>query len=120
MIRKLLYLGVIALGVGMAVPSTRAHLVERAAPVTDSFRSRITVRRLSSMANQLAARVNRGEGFPGNFEGWLRREFTGPPEDPWGNPYYLQTRRDGFVLGSPGPDGLPGTDDDIREQRPLR
>jgi hypothetical protein len=120
MIKKLLYLGVICLGVAMAVPTTRARLLETAAPVTDSFRSRITVRRVSAMADQLTARVNRGEGLPGNFEGWLRREFTGTPEDAWGNPYYLQARRDGFVVGSTGPDGVHGTDDDIREQRRLR
>lgn len=120
MIKKVVLLAVVALGIGWAVPSTRAALMEKAAPVVDSFKTKITVRRLEAMADQLAARVNRGEGFPSNFEGWLRREFASPSDDPWGTVYYLQTRRDGFEVGSAGPDGRSGTDDDIRHRRRLR
>ncbi|MEJ2205540.1 MAG: type II secretion system protein GspG [Gemmatimonadota bacterium] len=120
MIKKLILWAVVALGIGWAVPGTRAVLKEKAAPLVHSFKTKLTVRRLEAMADQLTARVNRGEGFPASFDGWLRREFASPPDDPWGNLYYLQTRRDGFVVGSAGPDGRPGTDDDIQHQRRLR
>jgi hypothetical protein len=33
--------------------------------------------------------------------------------DPWGNPYVYKVTGNGFVLKSPGPDGQPGTEDDI-------
>lgn len=120
MIKKLVLLAVVALGIGWAVPGTRAAMMEKAAPMVDSFKTKLTTRRLEAMADQLTARVNRGEGFPASFEGWLRREFASPSEDAWGNLYYLQTRRNGFVVGSAGPDGHPGTADDVRHQRELR
>jgi len=119
MIKKLFYLAIITLGVGMAVPNTRAMMVEKATPMMDRFKVRITVGRLEAMANQLAARANRGEGFPSNFQGWLERDYTSSAEDPWGNAYYFQTRRDGFVVGSMGPDGRENTGDDIQDQRRL-
>ncbi|GAB4390577.1 MAG: hypothetical protein Kow0025_23560 [Thermodesulfovibrionales bacterium] len=34
-------------------------------------------------------------------------------KDPWGNPYIYEDREDGFRLLSPGPDGRPGTSDDV-------
>jgi hypothetical protein len=33
--------------------------------------------------------------------------------DPWGNPYVYRVTENGFVLKSPGPDGKPGTEDDV-------
>lgn len=33
--------------------------------------------------------------------------------DPWGNPYVYQVTENGFVLNSAGPDGKPGTGDDV-------
>lgn len=33
--------------------------------------------------------------------------------DPWNRPYYYQLGPDGYRLGSPGPDGLEGTPDDV-------
>ena len=95
-------------------------MVEKARPIMDDVRARIVPGRLEAMANQLTARVNRGEGFPSNFEGWLNREYTSAPEDPWGNFYYFRTTRDGFLVGSNGADGQPNTEDDIVDQRRLR
>jgi len=118
--KKLVLLAVVALAVGWAVPGTRAAMMEKASPLVDSFKTKLTARRLEAMADQLTARANRGEGFPSSFEGWLRREFASPAEDPWGSLYYLQTRRNGFLVGSAGPDRHPGTDDDVRYQRDLR
>ncbi len=120
MFGKLIMLVFVVLGIGLAVPSTRAKIMDRIAPVADGLRAKLVPRRLEAMADQLATRVSRGEAYPGNFEGWLQRSYSGVPEDPWGAFYYLQTNRDGFTVGSNGPDGLPNTDDDITVTRNLR
>ncbi|MGD8322181.1 MAG: type II secretion system protein GspG [Gemmatimonadota bacterium] len=117
MIKKLFLLLIIALAVGMAIPSTRAKMEERAQPVLDHFKAKLVPTRLNAMADQLSARVNRGEGYPASFEGWLDHDFTGVPQDPWGNYYFMEHDRRGFTVGSMGPDGRKGTPDDITEQR---
>lgn len=119
MIKKLIFIAIALLGIGMAIPSTRASIVEKARPVLDGFRARVVPGRLDVMADQLEVRVGRGEGFPSNWPGWLERDYSGIPEDPWGNRYYLQTNRAGFLVGSMGPDGIQATDDDITVSRRL-
>ena len=120
MFRKLFTLAFLALAVVMAVPSLRAELEEAVTPIVDDVKGRFVPRRLRVMADQLDARLRRGDDLPGSFEGWLRRDFTGSPTDPWGNNYYLQATRQDYFVGSAGPDGEVGTDDDIREPpRPL-
>jgi len=120
MINKILLLALVVLAVGMAVPSTRARITESAiTPVLDDIGKRLTPRRLDAMANQLDVRLSRGEGFPGVFDGWLRRDYSGPELDPWENPWYLNVGRREYTVGSMGPDGVAGTDDDLTVSRPL-
>lgn len=119
MFGKIFFALLIALGIGMAVPSTRAKMEEAATPVMDAFKAKLVPSRLEAMADQLESRLRRGEGFPSHWASWLSRDFTGAPEDPWGNEYYLQTPRGSFTVGSKGPDGLENTDDDIKVTRRL-
>ena len=119
MFGKLFLLALAALGIMMAVPSTRTVLEDRARPVTDNLKAKLVPRRLEVMADQLEVRVGRGESFPSNWEGWLRRDFSGAPEDPWGAIYYFRTGRSSFTVGSKGPDGEPNTQDDIKVERRL-
>ena len=114
MLKKLFTLAILALGVAVAVPSSRAMLLEKATPLRDGFNAKIVPGRLEAMVTQLNARVNRGEGFPRDWERWLDREFTSSAEDPWGNYYFFQQRRGGFLVGSMGPDGRQGTPDDLQ------
>ena len=79
MLGKIFMLLLVALGIAMAVPSTRAQLEEKAAPVLNNFRGKLVPSRLEAMADQLETRANRGEGFPANFNGWLERSFSGAP-----------------------------------------
>jgi len=117
---RLIMLLLVALAIAMSVPDSREVLVEKATPVMDDFRSRLVPRRLEAMADQLTARARRGEGFPGNFEGWLERSYSGVAEDPWGNYYYLNVgRRGDFTVGSMGPDGERNTPDDLTLDRRL-
>lgn len=118
MLKKLISLAFVAFAVAVAVPSSRARVLEKAQPLMDGFKAKIVPGRLEAMTTQLVARVNRGEGLPANWEGWLERDYSSSAEDPWGHYYYFETRRGGFLVGSMGPDGRRGTEDDItREQR---
>jgi hypothetical protein len=117
MVKKLMMLAFLALAVAMAVPTTRARIADSVRPLKDEMGARLVPRRLNAMADQLDVRLGRGEGLPGQFEGWLRRDYSGAPEDPWGNRYFLQPGRRDYMVGSMGPDAVQGTDDDITETR---
>ncbi len=121
MVKKLLLFVLLLIGIAMAVPSTRAQIEERAVtPVRDAVGARLVPRRLDAMADQLDARLARADDLPtGNFAGWLRRDYTGPEVDPWGNVWYLQVARRTYTVGSMGADGQTGTADDITETRNI-
>lgn len=116
---KLILLVIVVLGIGMAIPATRAKMLDAAAPTMNKFKAKLVPSRLEAMADQVAVRVNRGEGYPPQWEHWLQNDFSGAPQDPWGNLYYIETDRQGFTVGSDGPDGLPHTPDDITVKRRL-
>lgn len=117
MVKRLVMLAFVAFAVAMAVPSTRAQIVDAMRPLKDGVGNRLVPRRVGVMADQLEVRLGRGEGLPDRFDGWLRRDYSGSPEDPWGHQYYLQTTRRDYTVGSMGPDGLQGTPDDITVTR---
>ena len=119
MVKKLVMMAFVLLAVGMAVPSTREQIVDFVRPVKDEVGIRLVPRRITTMADQLDVRLGRAEGLPDRFDGWLRRDYSGIPEDPWDNQYYLETSRRNYTVGSMGPDGVQGTDDDITVTRPL-
>jgi hypothetical protein len=121
MVKKLLLFLILLLGIAMAVPSTREEIQSRAiTPVMDAIGARLVPRRLEAMANQLDARLARADDLPtANFAGWLRRDYTGPEVDPWGNVWYLQVARRTYTVGSMGPDAQPGTGDDITVTRDI-
>ncbi len=53
---------------------------------------------------------------PENAKNWVGPYLTGFPKDPWGNPYNYQCpgqHNSDFDIWSNGPDGQPGTEDDI-------
>ena len=110
-------LSYIVLGAALAIPTTRAKINDAALPIIDNFRGKIVPGRLKVMADQLDVRLSRGESLPAGFEGWLRRDYSSVAEDPWGNYYYLETNRRGYTVGSMGPDGIQGSDDDFTEER---
>ena len=119
MVKKLMLVLLAALAVGMAVPTTRARIVDQLRPIKDRVGAALVPRRVNAMADQLDVRLSRAEGLPDRFDGWLRRDYTGSEFDPWGNMYYLQSSRRSYRVGSMGPDGVQGTDDDIFEERRM-
>lgn len=72
-----------------------------------------------TLAEELRAREVGGDPLPRpqDFQAYLqRRTISGTPGlDKWGNPYYMILGGDSITVVSPGADGRPGTDDDIRE-----
>ncbi|MBT3326899.1 MAG: hypothetical protein HN396_11710 [Gemmatimonadales bacterium] len=114
MIKNIVVLAFALLAIAMAVPSSRAKIQsDYFAPIVNSVNAKLVPARLDAMTEQLDVRLGRGEGFPGNWEAWLRRDFSGVGEDPWGNAYYLEQGRRGYTVGSMGADGVQGTEDDI-------
>lgn len=118
MAKKIVGLILVVLAVGAVIPQTRARMTDAMSPLIEGMRGKLVPRRLEVMADQLDVRLGQGQDFPGNWEAWLRRDYSGVPEDPWGNLYYLDTRRRGaYTVGSMGPDGEHGTEDDITVER---
>ncbi len=72
-----------------------------------------------TLAQELQKREIAGQTLPRpqDFQAYLqRRTISGSPGlDKWGAPYYMLLGGDSITVVSPGPDGRPGTDDDIRE-----
>ena len=119
MVKKVLMLLFTVLAVAMAVPQSRARIADELRPIKDRVGASLVPRRLRAMADQLDSRLGRGERLPENFEGWLRRDYTASEFDPWDRLYYLAPARRSYRVGSMGPDGIQGTDDDIFEERQL-
>ena len=121
MVLKVVGFLVLLLMVGMSIPKTRARIFEAVSPVTNRVKSAAVPGTLVGMADQLEIRIRTRGPLPGGevpWAGWLRSGYSGKPEDPWGNLYYLEmSRRSGFTVGSMGPDGEQGTEDDITETR---
>jgi len=113
---KIFMLLILGLGIALAVPKSRAAILT---PAMNRINAEIVPRRLQAIASQLENRTRRGEALPNNngWESWLENTLSSSPEDPWGNVYYLDRRRDGFTVGSMGPDGLKGTADDYTDAR---
>jgi hypothetical protein len=119
MVKKIITLAAVALAIACAIPSTRARIVDQLRPIKDKVASSLVPRRVDAMADQLDVRLGRGEGLPEGFEGWLRRDYTGSELDPWDRLYYLTSNRRSYRVGSMGPDGVQGSEDDIYEERML-
>jgi hypothetical protein len=119
MVKRLIQLAFLVLAVGMAVPASRARIADSFTPIKDEVGQRLVPRRVEVMADQLDVRLGRGERLPDGWEGWLSRDYSGTPQDPWGNTYYLEAGRRNYTVGSMGPDGVQGTDDDFRITRSL-
>jgi len=116
-----LFLAVIVLlAIGMTVPKTRAMMEQKVAPLINNVKAKVVPGRLQAMADQLEARLGRGEKYPMSWSGWLRRDYTASAQDPWGNLYFLDIGARDFTVGSMGPDGVKGTPDDIKLKRRPR
>jgi hypothetical protein len=113
---KLLLLLIIAAGVALAVPSTRARV---ATPAVDWAYRQLVPNRIEMIASQLEFVRRRGDHLPTNaaLTQWIENNTTVKPLDPWGHPYYIDVRADRFTVGSVGEDGQRNTPDDLTAVR---
>lgn len=116
---KFIMILILLLAVGLTVPKTRVMIDREVKPLVDHFKEKVVPGRLRGLAEELAARIHRGEGYPPSWSGWLQMDYTGNPVDPWGHQYYLKHIPEGFLVGSNGPDGIEGNSDDITFRQDL-
>jgi hypothetical protein len=126
---------VVLLGFAWGYPPTRAHMVYRLHPVLVKLgpvgdwiilpvQRYSTKQELDFILNQISLARTEGKEIPDpkTFQGWLsRRVLTkNRGKDVWGNPYFLARSNAGaLTAGSIGPDGRPGTADDLRVTMPF-
>lgn len=124
MLFRIFIILVIALGVGLWFPESRAVILDYASPVVNPYLQMATEGEMQDIADELKEYQRENfEELPSerDFDEWLEPRFTGNGGvDGWGNPYEYRLERTRLVLVSWGPDGQRDTDDDIYVDRPIR
>jgi hypothetical protein len=120
---------VVIMAIVWAIPPARAQVGAAALPALELLgprgeavirpaRREAAKKQLRSVGRVLSTDLETGRELPVGdraFQQWMKQripELSG--NDPWHKPYWLETRSGQLVIGSSGPDGLRGTDDDIR------
>ncbi len=124
MLRVILLL-LLALGLVASVPALHRRAAGPASAIwhriqptvkraTDPIRASVTEREENVLVGQLQRIHGAGAALPTpeGFQHWLTLSSS-VGTDGWGNQYYLVVNDDGVWVGSPGPDGIEGTPDDI-------
>lgn len=114
----------IALGVGLYIPRSRAVIVDTVSPVLQPVFRWQTNSEMEKLARDLISSGTSAGSMPTNqqeFERWLGLEYVGEEsgQDSWGNQYQLRMAQDSFTIVAPGRDGQVGTPDDL-SHRALR
>jgi hypothetical protein len=129
MMNKIIAL-IVVLAIIWAIPAARTQLSASALPILEKLgprgealiqpaRREAAKKQINAILRVLASELDTGQPLPDarGFQPWMKRripELTGL--DPWGNPYWLETRREEPpAVGSSGPDGERDTADDIRQ-----
>jgi len=115
---RLFLLLLVAFGIALYVPESRAAITEAAHPLANPAYRWMSHQQMSQIVDDLEIVVNTGARLPtarGEFDGWLDRRYRQPRsrEDAWGTRYQLRVRGNTFEVLSAGPDRVFGTDDDL-------
>lgn len=116
---KLLILLLVALGVALYFPDSRAWVLEKARPVVNPVLRTATVSEMDKIKGDLNTHARENLGVypsPRDFGTWLEQQYAGDGgRDSWGTPYQLEDVRRGNQLRirSWGPDRVRATEDDI-------
>lgn len=115
---KVFLILLLALGVGLYVPETRAKIWDTVKPVTYPFLEWMTRGEMNRIADDLNTYEETYRQFPGprGFDAWMdeRYEDQTLTRDSWDNRYQLRTgSRTTFRIISAGPDGSFDTEDDM-------
>lgn len=124
---KIILIVLVALGVGLYFPESRAVMVEHSRPLLDPFHRWVTHQELGRIVDDLEQMRGVGDGLPTRaeaFEAWMERRYQQASSrvDSWGTPYRLEVHADSFYVVSAGPDQEFGTDGDLRRsgRTPVR
>ena len=122
------------LGFAWAWPPTRQRMsavlepvVSRVAPqaerLLNPLRKSGARREITYILREIAAQRVIGRPLPDEreFRFWVREyvESVDDGLDPWGGNYYMKRTRATVTVGSPGPDGVAATGDDVRVTVPY-
>lgn len=131
---KFVVIFILILGAAFGVPSIRARIsppllpvLEKLGPVGDKLQAPVKKWAASNEAHVLLRRLaadyaqNRTLPSPLRFQIWIKQNTKSGKGgmDPWGRPYYMIHRAHELVVGSPGPDRIRDTADDVRAKAPL-
>ena len=118
---KLFLVLLLALGVALYVPSSRAVIFEKAKPVIDPYLVMATRSEMEKVMQDLLLHERDNFGrLPDrrDFDDWMDRKYTGGASlDSWGTHYEYSFTRDSIFLRSFGPDRTRASEDDIVEAR---
>jgi hypothetical protein len=115
---RLFLLLLVAFGIALYVPASRAAIAEAAHPLANPAYRWMSHQQMNQIVDDLEVVLNTGARLPvarGEFDAWLDRRYRQPRsrEDAWGTRYQLRVRGNTFEVVSAGPDGTFGTDDDL-------
>ncbi len=120
---KLILMFMVGLAAALYFPTSRAVVMEYAAPVLNPAFRLATKAEIEKLARDLQ-NYERETGRlpePRQFGSWLEGRYAGDAtRDSWGNTYVLVIRPRAFDVLSLGPDGRQGTADDIVETNNRR
>ncbi len=114
---KIFLFAILALIAGLAIPTTRPLIMERAEPLLYPIHKWQNTSEMEQIARELAAFERTYYRLPtdqAGFSGWMDGQFAEESRtDSWGTPYALRVGPDSFTIVSGGPDRTVGTPDDL-------
>lgn len=122
---KFFFIGLVVILAVTTIPAIRSRVMPPVAralgPTGEKIATPVKRWKAKNGANNLLremrADATAGRKMPQPFEFtvWARQEMRDPTAgtDPWGGLYYLKPGRNLMTVGSPGPDGLKNTADDV-------
>lgn len=116
--KKIVLLLLIIAGIAIFEPRTRQRILELFPSLSAATQQRSAERAVRQIALDIQQDASASGVYlqPSGFAEWLdQTRWT--RHDPWGTDYYLELYPDSFVVGSPGPDALRRTSDDVRLAR---
>lgn len=116
--KKIVLFLLIIAGIAIFEPRTRERILGLFPSLSAATQQRSAERAITQIALQVQQDASASGVYvqASGFAAWLE-QTRWTRHDPWGTDYYLELYPDSFVVGSPGPDALLRTDDDVRLAR---
>jgi hypothetical protein len=122
---RLILLGVLCVLAWSLFPESRAILLEVAAPVVQPFDTwgALDEEKMERLGRNVVAHERLTGEIPegeGAWQAWLAERYRSEDiaRDRWGSKFELVVWSDSVGITSPGPDGIPGTEDDLQIAMP--